>query len=117
MPHRGAVTMTGLRAAGRCQSRDAPAPYWAIRYSLPSSRAGLTSSGTPSGPSGCHRVSNQQEAPRRIRDPDVDPEPPGRLVVPLPDIRHAREQQREPEPYPGLVEALLARAQPEPAVR
>src|SRR5206468_2892998 len=35
-----------------------PVPGSAIRYSLPSSRAGLTSSGTPSAPSGSHRVSN-----------------------------------------------------------
>src|SRR5439155_24869497 len=59
----------------------------------------------------------EQQTPGRVDDPDLDPESPARLVVPLPHIRQAGEQGRKPESDPALVEALLARAQPEPALR
>ena len=57
----------------------------------------------------------KQRPPPRVRHPYLDAELPARVVVPLVDAGYAREEQGKTNGNRALVEALLARAQPQPA--
>src|SRR5881628_999063 len=55
----------------------------------------------------------EQSPEARIRDHDLDPEAARVVVVPLEDVGVAGERHREAEADAALVQALLARPQPE----
>src|SRR5205814_7693852 len=63
----------------------------------------------------CAAVS-EEPTPLPVPDVDRDPEPPDLVVIPLADLGPAAEQVREPDADQALVEALVARADPKPAI-